>query len=254
MSFLDLSLLGQGGPVMWVLLGLSVVALVVFAERALYLHRGQIRSTAFLTGIKNILVKRRLMEAITVCEETPGPVAVVVKAALLHHEADESKLRLAIQEAALVELPILERRMGALAAIAQVAPLLGLLGTVLGMLRAFHAFTLGGNYATPASLAGGMWEALLATAFGLAVAVPTHLAHHFLRGRVRVLVHDMEWAANEIIRFVIQELQGQGTAQSGANGGTPVTTTAKAAVPAGAGAAGSASAATPAPTKEKAPA
>ncbi|MFT3829813.1 MAG: MotA/TolQ/ExbB proton channel family protein [Opitutaceae bacterium] len=208
MSFLDLSLLGQGGPVMWVLLGLSVVALVVFAERALYLHRGQIRSTAFLTGIKNILLKRRLMEAVTVCEETPGPVAAVVKAALLHHDADEAKLRLVVQEAALVEIPILERRMGALAAIAQVAPLLGLLGTVLGMLRSFHAFMQGGNYATPAALAGGMWEALLATAFGLAVAIPTHLAHHFLRGRVRVLAHDMEWAANEIIRFLGHELKG----------------------------------------------
>lgn len=207
MSFLDLNLLGQGGPVMWVLLGLGVVAVVVFAERALFLHRGQIRSTAFLTGIKNILGKRRLMEAITVCEETPGPVAVVVKAALLHHEAEESKLRLAVQEAALVELPILERRMGALAAIAQVAPLLGLLGTVLGMLRAFHAFTQGGNYATPSALAGGMWEALLATALGLAIAVPAHLAHHFLRGRVRVLVHDMEWAANEIMRFVLHDLR-----------------------------------------------
>ncbi len=206
MSFLDLSLLGQGGPVMWVLLGLSAVALVVFAERALYLHRGQIRSTAFLTGIKNILLKRRLMEAVTVCEETPGPVAAIVKSALLHHDADEPKLRLAVQEAALIEIPILERRMGALAAIAQVAPLLGLLGTVLGMLRSFHAFMQGGNYATPAALAGGMWEALLATALGLAVAVPTHLAHHFLRGRVRVLSHDMEWAANEIIRFLVHEL------------------------------------------------
>jgi biopolymer transport protein ExbB len=208
MSFLDLSLLSQGGPVMWVLLGLSAVAIVVFAERALFLHRGQIRSTAFLTGIKNILLKRRLMEAITVCEETPGPVAAVVKAALLHHDADEAKLRLAVQESALIEIPILERRMGALAAIAQVAPLLGLLGTVLGMLRAFHAFMQGGNYATPAALATGVWEALLATAFGLAVAIPTHLAHHFLRGRVRVLAHDMEWAANEIIRFLVHELNG----------------------------------------------
>lgn len=221
MSFLDLSLLGQGGPVMWVLLGLAVVAAVVFAERALYLHRGQIRSTAFLTGIKNILLKRRLMEAVTVCEETPGPVAAVVKAALLHHEEEEPKLRLAVQEAALVELPILERRMGALAAIGQVAPLLGLLGTVLGMLRAFHSFMQGGNYAMPAALAGGMWEALLATAFGLAVAIPTHLAHHFLRGRVRVLAHDMEWAANEIIRFVAHDLNGQGPAAPARSAGEP---------------------------------
>lgn len=192
---------------MWVLLGLGLVAFAVFAERALSLHRSQIRSTAFLAGIKNILVKRRLMEAVTVCEETPGPVAVLVKAALLHHEDDESKLRLAVQEAALVELPILERRMGALAAIAQVAPLLGLLGTVLGMMRAFHEFNQGGNYATPAALSGGMWQALIASAAGLLVAVPAHLAFYFLRGRVRVLVHDMEWSGNEIIRFVLHDLR-----------------------------------------------
>lgn len=210
MSVLDLNLLAKGGPVMWVLLALGVVALAVFAERTLSLHRGQIRSTAFLAGIKNILVKRRLMEAVTVCEETPGPVAAIVKAALLHHEADESKLRLAVQEAALVELPILERRLGALAAIAQVAPLLGLLGTVLGMIRAFHDFQQGGNYATPAALSGGMWEALIASAVGLAVAVPAHLAFHFLRGRVRALVHDMEWTGNEIIRFVLHDLRAIG--------------------------------------------
>ena len=215
MSVLDLNLLSKGGPVMWVLLVLGLVGLVVFAERALSLHRGQIRSTEFLAGIKNILIKRRLMEAVTVCEETPGPAAAIVKAALLHHEADESKLRLAVQEAALVELPILERRMGALAAIAQVAPLLGLLGTVLGMIRAFHSFTQGGNYATPAALSGGMWEALIASAAGLAVAVPAHLAFHFLRGRVRTLVHDMEWTGNEIIRFVLHDLRQAGN-------GTPV--------------------------------
>lgn len=207
---------------MWVLLVLGLVGLAVFAERALSLHRGQIRSTAFLAGIKNILAKRRLMEAVTVCEETPGPVAAIVKAALLHHEADEAKLRLAVQEAALVELPILERRMGALAAIAQVAPLLGLLGTVLGMIRAFHSFNQGGNYATPAALAGGMWEALVSSAAGLAVAVPAHLAFHFLRGRVRALVHDMEWSGNEIMRFVLHDLRAAANGTPGAAAAAPL--------------------------------
>jgi biopolymer transport protein ExbB len=207
MNTLDLSLFARGGPVMWVLLLLSVVGTIVFVERTLFLHRGQIRSTAFLTGIKNILAKRRLMEAVTVCEETPGPVAAMVKAALLHHEAEESKLRLAVQEAALVEIPILERRIGALASIAQVAPLLGLLGTVLGMMRTFQAFSHGGDYAVPSALADGMWQALIATAAGLAVAIPAHLAHHFLRGRVRALVHDLEWVGNEIIRFVLHDLR-----------------------------------------------
>lgn len=195
---------------MWLLLAVSMAGLVLFVERTLFLHRGQIRSTAFLDGIKNILAKRRMMEAVTVCEETPGPVAAIVKAALLHHDSGEQTLKLAVQEAALTEIPILERRVGALAAIAQAAPLIGLLGTVLGMMTTFQAFGLGANYATPGALAPGMWEALMTTAGGLAVAVPAHLGHHFLTGRIRALVRDMEWVANEIMRYLLTELPGIG--------------------------------------------
>ncbi len=195
----------RGGPVMWLLLALGVVALVVFAERALFLHRGQIRSTEFLNGIKNLLQRGRLMEALTLCEETPGPVAAVVKAGLRHAPDDEQAMRFAVQEAALTEIPMLERRINALAAIAQIAPLLGLLGTLLGMIRTFWLFNQGGDFATPAVLAGGMWEALLTAAAGLAVAIPAHGARHFLSGRVRALVHDMEWVGNETMRFLLRD-------------------------------------------------
>lgn len=177
----------------------------MFAERALYLHRSQIRSVEFLNGIKNLLQKDRLMEALTLCEETPGPVAKLVKAGLRHAGEDEQALRFAVQEAALTELPVLERRVGALAAIAQIAPLLGLLGTLLGMIQTFWLFNQGGNYATPAVLAGGMWEALLTAAAGLAVSIPAHLGRHFLAGRVRVLVHDMEWIGNELMRYLLRD-------------------------------------------------
>jgi biopolymer transport protein ExbB len=105
----------------------------------------------------------------------------------------------------LTEIPVLERRIGALAAIAQIAPLLGLLGTLLGMINTFWYFNQGGNYATPVVLAGGMWQALLTAAAGLAVAIPAHLGRHFLTGRVRVLVQDMEWAGNELIRFLVRD-------------------------------------------------
>lgn len=128
---------------MWVLLAMGLAGTLIFIERLLYLHRGQIRSTAFVNGIRNILAKRRLMEALTVCEETPGPVAAVVKSALLHADCDEQEMRLAVQEAALIEIPVLERRLGSIAAIAQVAPLVGLLGTLLGMITTFHAFMQG---------------------------------------------------------------------------------------------------------------
>src|SRR5476649_2375981 len=123
MSGLDFTLFAKGGPMMFVLLGLGLLGVMLFIERTLYLHRGQIRAKAFVEGLKNILGKRRLVEALTVCEETPGPVAAVVKAALLHAHDDETGLRLAVQEAGIAELPGLERRLGALAAIAQAAPL-----------------------------------------------------------------------------------------------------------------------------------
>jgi biopolymer transport protein ExbB len=205
MSFFSLSILARGGPLMWLLLFLAAIAIVICVERLLYLHRGQIRSTSFVNGVKNILAQGRLAEAVTVCEEAPGPVAAVVKAALLHADGDETRMRYAVQDAAVVELPALERRLGAIAAIAQVAPLVGLLGTVLGLATTFHAFQGGGQYATAQSLAGGTWQALITAGAALALAIPAHLAHHLLSGRVRAIVRDVEWAGNEIMRYLLTE-------------------------------------------------
>jgi biopolymer transport protein ExbB len=205
MTSFSYSVFAKGGPVMWLLVLLGLAAVVIFVERALFLHRAQIRSTEFLNGIKNLLQKDRLMEALTLSEETPGPVAKLVKAGLRHAGEDEPAMRFAVQEAALAELPVLERRISALAAIAQIAPLFGLLGTLLGMIKTFWLFNQGGNYATPAVLAGGMWEALLTAAAGLVVAIPAHIGRHFLTGRVRALVQDMEWAGNELMRFLLRD-------------------------------------------------
>lgn len=193
----------------WVLLALAVLGITLFVERVLYLHRGQIRAKAFLEGIKNILAKRRLVEALTVCEETPGPVAAVVKAALLHAGDSADVMRFHVQEAAVIELPVLERRIGSIAAIAQVAPLVGILGTVLGMIATFLAFEKGGNYAMAAALSRGMWQALITTAASLMLAIPAHLAHHFLTSRVRSIVRDVEWSGNEIMKYLLTEYRGQ---------------------------------------------
>jgi len=187
----------------WVLVVIGLIGLVIFIERTLYLHRGQIRSTAFISGIKNILARRRIVEALTVCEETPGPVAAVTKAALLHADDDADKMRYFVQEAAVVELPALERRVGAVAAIAQVAPLVGLLGTVMGMVTTYIAFER--DYATASVLSKGMWQALLSTAASLMVAIPAHLAHHFLVGRVKAIVRDVEWSGNEIMKYLLTD-------------------------------------------------
>jgi biopolymer transport protein ExbB len=213
MSVLDFTLFAKGGPIMWVLFALGLLCLVLVIERTLYLHRGQIRSTAFIGGIKNILAKRRIVEALTVCEETPGPVAAVVKAALLHADDSADAMRFHVQEAAIVELPALERRLGSIAAIAQVAPLVGLLGTVLGFITTYVAFDK--DYATASVLSKGMWQALLCTVGGLMLAIPAHLAHHFLSGRVRAIVRDVEWSGNEIMKYLLTDYRGAGPANDG---------------------------------------
>jgi biopolymer transport protein ExbB len=200
------NLLTAGGPMLWVLLLMAAAFAALLAERVFFLHRAQIRARAFVDGLKNILAKRRLAEALAVCEETPGPVAASVKAALRHADADETQLRLAVQDTAITELAALEKRLGAIAAIAQIAPLLGLLGTVLGMAVTFRRFSTGAaEYATTKALADGMWQALICTAGSLALAVAARLGQHFLAGRVRVLVGDIEWAANEIMRYLLTD-------------------------------------------------
>lgn len=204
---------------MWVLLALGIVTLMLFIERALFLHRGQIKSTEFIGGIKNILSKRRVVEALTVCEETPGPVAAVVKAALLHADEDADRMRFHVQEAAVVEIPALERRLGSIAAIGQVAPLVGLLGTILGMATTFLAFEK--DYMPASALSAGMWQALLSTAGGLMLAIPAHLAHHFLTGRVRSIIRDVEWAGNDIMKYLLTEYRSPA-----ANPDAPAPTTA----------------------------
>lgn len=197
---------------MWVLAALAFLGLLLFIERTLFLHRGQIRAKAFVDGIKNALAKRRLVEALTLCEETPGPVAAVVKAALLHASASADEMRFHVQEAGIVELPALERRLGSIAAIAQVAPLVGLLGTVLGMITTFLAFEKSGNYAMAGALSAGMWQALLTAAASLMLAIPAHLAHHFLTARVRAIVRDVEWSGNEIMKYLLTEYRDNNSA------------------------------------------
>jgi biopolymer transport protein ExbB len=125
-------------------------------------------------------------------------------------------MRFAVQEAAVVELPVLERRLGSIAAIAQVAPLVGLLGTLLGMIATFQAFMQGGDYATATALSAGMYQALISTAGSLALAIPAHLAYHFLGGRVRAIVRDVEWAGNEIMKYLLTDYRAAGP------GGEPV--------------------------------
>ncbi|MGC6455702.1 MAG: MotA/TolQ/ExbB proton channel family protein [Coraliomargaritaceae bacterium] len=203
MEFLNNTFLQQGGVVMYPLFIVSVLGFVFFVERAIFLHKGQIGMEVFLSGIQNLVRKKRLVEALTLCEDTPGPMARIVKSALLHMGESRESIRSAIQSAAVVELPTLERRIGTIAAIARIAPLLGFLGTLVAAVKALYQ--LEGANADSGEFSLLLAQALITSATGLGIAVMAALAHHFLTGRVRSLVNDLEWISHSVYEFLTTE-------------------------------------------------
>jgi biopolymer transport protein ExbB len=198
-------LLANGGPVLYVILLTSAVAIVVFIERFLHCHRAQINSTEFLNGVRTVLRRNNVVEALSICDATPGPVARLVKTAILNREHGRERVREALEESGLAEVPRLEEKLNLLATIAQLAPLLGLLGTVLGFIETFGKMQQAGPYAKIGDLSNGIWQALICAAAGLAVAIPAHAGYNYLVSRVNSIVLDMERAATEIVNIVTQE-------------------------------------------------
>jgi biopolymer transport protein ExbB len=203
-------LLSQGGPMMWVILLASAVAVVVFIERVLHYHRAQINSVEFLNGVRNVLKRENVVEAISICDATPGPVARLVKVAILNRDKGRDGVREALEEAGLIEVPPLEDKLNLLATIAQIAPLMGLLGTVLGFIKVFTALQTKATLPTMQDLSGGVWQALICTAAGLALAIPAYAAYNYLVSRVNGIVLDMEKAATEITNILADTLGRKG--------------------------------------------
>src|SRR3954466_14951564 len=192
----------KGGLLMWPILACSVIAIAVFAERFLFLHRSTIHVGEFLQGLSNLLRRRNFAEALHESAGTPGPVARVIHAAIIRHDAPRPELREIVQEAGQLEVPKLERFLGVLATLAYLTPLLGLLGTVAGMIEAFGVIAANGGYATVTELSTGVYKSLLTTAAGLVVATPTFVAYSYLSSRVNTMLHDIERAGIEIVHML----------------------------------------------------
>jgi len=211
-------ILMEAGPIIWLLAFLAVVAVVLVAERLLYLHRSQISVPEFLPGIINVLRRGNVLEAISLCDDTPGPVAKIVRATL-HHARDPAAQRQAIYEVGLTEIPQLERRLRMLYCLAHLAPLLGLLGTLGGMMEIFQSMEGAGTFLTIQQMSGGVWKALVSSAMGLIVAIPAYGFYHFFQTRVESILQDMEKAAAEMLYVLTEPLPlGEGATPAPANG------------------------------------
>ncbi|MCB1053982.1 MAG: MotA/TolQ/ExbB proton channel family protein [Acidobacteria bacterium] len=208
-KFRFMEYMDQGGIVMWLLLIMSIIALAVIIERFIALWRAKINVNEFLAKIrKALIVNRSVREAIKVCEQYRGPVASIMKAGLLKYGQPKEDVEKTIENAAVFEMGRLERGLTVLATVANVAPLLGFLGTVTGMIKSFDALAAAG-LSNPALVANGIKEALLTTAGGLFVAIPVQVMYNYFMSRINKFVRDIETAANMLMEtFVEMERSG----------------------------------------------
>ncbi len=198
------NLMFNGGLVIGLLLVCGIFAAVVFCERLFNLHRAQIAADDFLKGVYNILNRDNTVEAATICEEAPGPVARLALAAVLHHDDTLENIGRAIEDAGLEEIPRMERGLGWLATLARITPLIGLLGTVLGMMRMLLAANRAAPLVQSADLTGGLWYALAATALSLLIAILAYAGYNLLVSRVESILLDMERSASALMNFMRQ--------------------------------------------------
>lgn len=192
-------LMQGGGPLMFVLFVCSVVAVGVFVERMFYYKRCQMNVSEFLAGVLALLRRQSYVEAIARCDEGHGPVVTVVRTAIYKRHLPAAELREIVREIAQLEIPQLEANVSLLGTIGYLAPLLGLLGTVTGMIEAFVKINRTSGTASVGDLSQGIYTALITTAAGLVVAIPCYLAHNFLVAQVHGIVSDMERAGIETI-------------------------------------------------------
>ena len=206
----------QGGMWMYPLLFFSVLALTCIIERLIVFAKAKVNVNEFLTKIrKSLLVNRNVKEAIKVCEQYRGPVASVTKAGLLRYGHSREDIEKTIENAALYELDRLEKRLGVLATTANVAPMLGFLGTVTGMIKSFGTLAEQG-LTNPAAVAIGISEALITTATGLIIAIPAQLAYNWFTTKVTRFVRDIETASNMLLETFI-EMDAKGGGSPGAS-------------------------------------
>jgi biopolymer transport protein ExbB len=195
-------LISKGGPLIWLLLGCLVFSVAVFFERFSYYHRASMNVGEFLAGLSSLIRRKNYAEALQECVATRVPAGRVIHAALLRHHAPREHLKEIVQEAGQLEVSRLERYLSILNAIAHVGPLIGLLGTMMGLLDSFTNLPNGTGAMTTSDVAKGVYQSLITSALGLVVAIPAYLFYAFLTAKSRSIMSELERAGIEIVNII----------------------------------------------------
>lgn len=186
-----LDLFFKGGFAMYPLLALSVVTVAIGIERVIYLRRARTDASEFMGVIHGLLSRNALDEAYKHCESTSGPIAGIIQSGLKNQRRGRQEVVRAIEDAGALEVAKLEKGILVLQTISKIAPLIGLFGTVTGMIRSFQAMG-GAGGENPRMVAAGIAEALVATAGGLVVAIPAYFLSFYFMNKVGKFLLDMQ--------------------------------------------------------------
>jgi biopolymer transport protein ExbB len=203
MRLLDLYL--KGGVIMHLITISLVLMIYVVIEKFLTLRRAKANVKEFIISIRGLVKSGSIPEIIDYCNTHNTPISRIFKQGILKLGFGDEKVREAIEMAGRSEVFGLEKRLNMLATIAGVAPLLGFLGTVTGMINAFMTIQALGGIVSPSDLAGGIWEALLTTAYGLIVGIPAYGLYNYFVTKINRLVHEIEIATTEFIDILSSE-------------------------------------------------
>lgn len=196
-----IDLIVRGGVFMYPIIFCSIIALAVFLERMWALRRGYIIPEGFIRNVEQMLKKQKLNEAFSLCHTHTSSIAKIFLAGLKNAQKGMWLVKEAIEERGGREAKILEKNVGILSTIANLTPLLGLLGTVSGMIKTFNAISVHG-IDNPAPLAGGIAEALITTATGLCIAIPVLVCHRFIKDKASALIFEMEESSIRLIELM----------------------------------------------------
>lgn len=189
------------GPLFWVLVVLAVVAVIAYFDRVIDLRRARVDYEDFLKGVFNVLDSGSDAEALAICTDSSTPIAAIVATAIRHKNGTDRILREAVDSQGRAEIGRLDRRMAILAIIGQVAPVLGLLGTIIGFIKVVLAVNMQ-TVVLRADLLSALMEALLSAAMGLAIAIPVMIMYGSLRVRLDRIVVELEAAASQIVGYL----------------------------------------------------
>ncbi len=189
----------KGGVIMYPILLCSVVTVYIVIEKYFALRKAQLDVGQFNMKVRNIFQRGDIGAVLTFCSQKDAPIANIIRKGILKHDQGDQRVREAVEDAGKQEVYHLEKRLSLLASISGIAPMLGFLGTVTGMVAAFQTIEGLGGMASPGDLAGGIWEALITTVFGLIVGIIAYVFYNFFVTRVARFVHEMEVTTSEFL-------------------------------------------------------